>query len=39
MIAAPDPDDLERVKAWFRRLSEHVQAVDFAGAYRSLPRT
>ena len=34
MIAAPDPDDLERVKAWFRRLSEHVQAVDFAGAHR-----
>src|SRR5437763_12813622 len=32
MIAPPDPDDLERVKAWFRRLSEHVQAVDFAGA-------
>src|ERR1043166_1112653 len=33
MIAPPDPDDLERVKAWFRRLSEHVQAVDFAGAH------
>lgn len=32
MIAPPDPDDLERVKTWFRRLSEHVQAVDFAGA-------
>ena len=32
MIAPPDPDDLDRVKAWFRRLSEHVQAVDFAGA-------
>ena len=32
MIAPTDPDDLERVKAWFRRLSEHVQAVDFAGA-------
>ena len=32
MIASPDPDDLERVKVWFRRLSEHVQAVDFAGA-------
>ena len=32
MIAPPDPDDLERVKAWFRRLSEYVQAVDFAGA-------
>src|SRR5918911_5269511 len=32
VIASPDPDDLERVKAWFRRLSEHVQAVDFAGA-------
>src|SRR5207248_2347461 len=33
MISIPDPDDLERVKAWFRRLSEHVRAVDFAGAY------
>ena len=33
MAAEPDPDDLERVKAWFRRLSEHVQAVDFAGAH------
>ena len=33
MIAAPDPDDLERVKTWFRRLSERVQAVDFAGAH------
>jgi ketosteroid isomerase-like protein len=33
LIEQPDPDDLERVKSWFRRLSEHVQAVDFAGAY------
>ena len=33
MIATPDPDDLERVKAWFRRLSEHVRAIDFAGAH------
>ncbi|MBV8492649.1 MAG: nuclear transport factor 2 family protein [Alphaproteobacteria bacterium] len=33
MITTPDPDDLERVKAWFRRLSEHVRAVDFAGAH------
>ena len=32
MISQPEPDDLERVKAWFRRLSEHVRAVDFAGA-------
>ena len=32
MITPPDPEDLERVKAWFRRLSEHVRAVDFAGA-------
>ena len=32
MTAQPDPDDLNRVKAWFRRLSEHVRAVDFAGA-------
>ena len=33
MIVTPDPDDIERVKAWFRRLSEHVRAVDFAGAH------
>ena len=33
MIEQPDSDDLERVKAWFRRLSEHVRAVDFAGAH------
>ena len=33
MIAQPDPDDLVRVKKWFERLSEHVRAVDFAGAY------
>ncbi len=32
MTAPPDPDDLARVKAWFQRLSEHVRAVDFAGA-------
>jgi len=29
----PDPDDLVRVKKWFERLSEHVRAVDFAGAH------
>jgi len=33
MIPTPDPDDLARIKAWFARLSEHVQAVDFAGAH------
>jgi ketosteroid isomerase-like protein len=33
VISTPDPDDLERVKTWFRRLSEHVRAVDFDGAY------
>ena len=33
MIELPDPDDLERIKTWFRRLSEHVRAVDFAGAH------
>lgn len=32
MIPAPHPDDLARVKTWFRRLSEHVRAVDYAGA-------
>jgi len=30
--AAFDRDDVDRINAWFRRLSEHVQAVDFAGA-------
>ena len=33
MTASPDPDDLARVKQWFERLSEHVRAVDFAGAH------
>lgn len=32
MIMSPDADDLDRVKAWFRRLSEHVRAVDYEGA-------
>jgi ketosteroid isomerase-like protein len=32
VIAPPDADDLALVKKWFRRLSEQVQAVDFAGA-------
>jgi ketosteroid isomerase-like protein len=32
LIAPPDADDLALVKKWFRRLSEQVQAVDFAGA-------
>ena len=32
MIAAPHPDDLARVKAWFQRLSDHVRAVDYQGA-------
>src|SRR3984893_6873710 len=32
MIAPPDADDLGLVKQWFRRLTEQVQAVDFAGA-------
>ena len=32
MIAPVDEDDLALVKKWFRRLSEQVQAVDFAGA-------
>jgi ketosteroid isomerase-like protein len=32
VISPPDPDDLARVRAWFHRLSEHVRAVDFAGA-------
>ena len=28
----PEPDDVAAVTAWFHRLAEHVQAVDFAGA-------
>ncbi len=32
MIVPPDPDDLARVKQWFQLLSDHVRAVDFAGA-------
>jgi ketosteroid isomerase-like protein len=33
VIERTDPDDLARVKQWFERLSEHVRAVDFAGAH------
>jgi len=32
VIAPADADDVALVKKWFRRLSEQVQAVDFAGA-------
>lgn len=32
MIPTPDPDDLARIRAWFSRLADHVQAVDFEGA-------
>lgn len=32
MITEPHADDLDRIKAWFRRLSEHVRAIDFASA-------
>jgi ketosteroid isomerase-like protein len=28
----PHPDDLAKVKDWFRELAEHVRAVDFAAA-------
>jgi ketosteroid isomerase-like protein len=28
----PSPDDVAAVAAWFKTLSDHVQAVDFAGA-------
>jgi len=31
-MSAPDPDDAAAVTAWFHRLADHVQAVDFAGA-------
>lgn len=32
MIREPDADDLARVRRWFDRLSQHVRAVDYAGA-------
>ena len=32
MIQTPDPEDLALIRDWFRRLAEHVRAVDFAGA-------
>src|SRR5882762_10292258 len=32
MPPAPPEDDLDRIRAWFERLAEHVRAVDFAGA-------
>ena len=32
MTASPHPDDLARVKTWFKQLSAHVRAVDYAGA-------
>ena len=32
LIAPADEGDLALVKKWFRRLTEQVQAVDFAGA-------
>jgi ketosteroid isomerase-like protein len=32
VTAAPHPDDLARVAAWFQRLSSHVRAVDYVGA-------
>ena len=31
-LAAPDPDDLDRVRHWFEALAVHVRAVDFAAA-------
>ena len=31
-MQAPDADDARRVRRWFERLAEQVQAVDFAGA-------
>jgi ketosteroid isomerase-like protein len=30
----PDADDLAQVKAWFQRLAECVQAVDYEAAYK-----
>jgi ketosteroid isomerase-like protein len=28
----PDPHDIAAIEAWFHRLADHVQAVDFTGA-------
>ncbi|MBM3623668.1 MAG: nuclear transport factor 2 family protein [Alphaproteobacteria bacterium] len=28
----PVPEDLEAIRRWFKRLSDHVQAVDYEGA-------
>ena len=28
----PAPEDLEAIRQWFKRLSDHVQAVDYQGA-------
>ncbi len=28
----PVPEDLEAIRQWFKRLSDHVQAVDYEGA-------
>ncbi|WP_119420589.1 YybH family protein [Desertibaculum subflavum] len=30
--AAPDPADLDLIRQWFKRLSDHVQAIDYEGA-------
>lgn len=29
----PAPEDLEAIRRWFKRLSDHVQAVDYEGAH------
>lgn len=28
-----NPEDVEAIRGWFRELAEHVNALDFAGAY------
>lgn len=28
----PEPGDLDLIRRWFKRLSEHVQAIDYEGA-------
>ena len=31
--AAPNPDDIDAIRLWFKRLSDCVQAVDYEAAY------
>lgn len=33
LISTPAADDLDAVRRWFRKLADHVRAVDFEGSY------